>query len=166
MPICVQQRWSPFVFLNLSVKSSAPSLKTSEQSSLTTSQPVQIAAMTLRRKSVFFLKNSLHKQCPSIEFHLLPLFRKLRVFSRVHSDLLQNLPETRFLLPLTVDPFLPFPRKRIFQNLFSLLTFESKILPHSSLDALSFPLLLSIATISTSACLAAPSARCSTADTN
>ena len=98
--------------------------------------------------------------------------------NHIHPDLLQNLSERGFLQPLTLYSFLPFPR-RIFQNLLYLCPFESGILLHSIDNLLisrnfqqsptmmlSFPRLLSIATNSTSACLAAPSARCGVADTN
>ena len=85
----------------------------------------------------------------------------------ITSDLLQNLSEGSFLLPLTLDPFLPFPRG-IFEDLFTSALLRAKyshiprincsfpitfqILPRC---AFPFPPLLSIATISSAACPAA-----------
>ena len=141
-------------------------------------------AMTRRWKAVLFLR--IFSFFPGSFLELFPTtFLHCKVTSphrlgatvkiRISFDLLQNLSEKRFLLPLTLYPFLLFPRS-IRKNMFYFCPFESEVLPHSTFklfispslskschDALSSPRLLSIATLSVAAAL---TVRCGTADTN
>ena len=107
--------------------------------------------MTRRKKSVLFLRisctmpkrpissfatfsASFSEHFPAAALHCkVTSQHHLGTTSHIHtsSDLLQNLPEKRLLLPLTLSSFLPLPR-RIFQNLLCLCPFESEMRPHST----------------------------------
>ena len=100
-------------------------------------------AMTRRKKSVLFLRiSSTMAKRPVSFFEFFPtavphckvaLPHRLGVTShiRISLDMLQNLSERGFLLPLTLYPFLFFPRSFRW-NLSYFCSFKSEVHPHSA----------------------------------